>query len=339
MVDYHYVFIVLVCLGQTVRITVSNSRFNQRLTTTENRLDIVTSEISNFRHDIRDIWTHVEQFNTSKCPSSVHSNTHEHTTETIQDVKTIQELTKIIISAFQAEKQIMHHFQITQLWINNNRDNQLQRKTKMNKINIKATTNRLSSLESKTDALSKHSKSTDGQTELEISNLKQQLSDLSTNYENLLEINKQMQHKFEMLEKCQQDWYLYRRSCYYLSSEEVTWNQALEWCWMNNAQLVEYGDMDEVNFVWNMTKTLANWDSYIWTGYWVGASNIERENNFIWSTSKSWVSHSSVSYWLPGQPDHDSEDCMMSLVHKDGHWNDKACASMLKFVCERQLIL
>jgi hypothetical protein len=119
-----------------------------------------------------------------------------------------------------------------------------------------------------------------------------------------------------------------------LKKEAVDWYQAQEWCQKNDAKLVEYSDMDEVTFVISTAKAYRNWRTIDWAGFWVGAHDLQHEGVFKWSTSHIQVH---FNYWLPGQPDSNSvdEDCMMTLVNKQGKWNDAPCDRKLYFVCEK----
>lgn len=165
----------------------------------------------------------------------------------------------------------------------------------------------------------------------EISDLQFQLSVLNAKYESL-------QHKVNELTGCPPQWYLFLDSCYYLSPLKHDWFSALDWCRIKDGYLVEYSSMAEVKFVQVMAETQTTWSNNVWDGFWVGANDSDVEGK--WKTSYGGTELSEgVQFWLYGQPDSISvdEDCMLSLVNRNGRWNDAPCSRHLKFVCEKKL--
>ncbi|XP_060571127.1 low affinity immunoglobulin epsilon Fc receptor-like [Ruditapes philippinarum] len=155
-----------------------------------------------------------------------------------------------------------------------------------------------------------------------------QLDSLTQKYDSLLE-------KYETLEnkKCPSGWFPYMNSCYILKKEAVDWFQAQEWCKKNEAKLVEYSDMDEVTFVLSTARSYHYWGTRNWAGFWVGATDLQHEGVFKWSSSHNNLH---FNYWLQGQPDKISvdEDCMVTQVNQQGKWNYAPCKGKLNFVCE-----
>lgn len=134
-------------------------------------------------------------------------------------------------------------------------------------------------------------------------------------------------------------WHNYMGSYYYLGMSTLTWTEAEEDCQKEGAHLVEFDDTDEVVFVYKLALSLnENWNTSKYTGFWVGASDIEKEGNWIWSRSGKNVGKG-FTKWHQWQPDNykGKEDCMMSCVNLQGNWNDDVCDLGMSYMCEKEL--
>ncbi|KAL4236467.1 hypothetical protein ACF0H5_004853 [Mactra antiquata] len=174
----------------------------------------------------------------------------------------------------------------------------------------------------------------------EVRNVETKFDDRLKGIETMLNEMSKTVHNLEqntMPLTCQPGWHQYRFTCYYLNETGATWNDAVNYCTSFGAQLVEYNDMQEINFVLQLASSSnVNWGSSRWRGFYVGGSDFEREGYFTWKRSKNKVLPLN---WLPGQPDNggNKEHCMMTLVNQGGKWNDNPCNRKDEFVCEKEL--
>ncbi|KAL3861562.1 hypothetical protein ACJMK2_007590, partial [Sinanodonta woodiana] len=68
--------------------------------------------------------------------------------------------------------------------------------------------------------------------------------------------------------------------------------------------------------------------------FWVGASDVLVEGEFMWMTSMTQVTYAN---WYPGQPDNHvrNENCVEIWYNK--YWNDRACSDVSQYICESEL--
>ena len=67
--------------------------------------------------------------------------------------------------------------------------------------------------------------------------------------------------------------------------------------------------------------------------YWVGGADRAEEGVWKWVSSKTPIS-SAVKDWNPGEPNNSGgdEDCL--TINHGGHWNDRPCHNVYRYVCE-----
>lgn len=317
-----------------MRCSWGDVRINNRLKTAESRLDIVNSEISNFRQELSDIWEKVGQLNTTVCiqTDSVPALDIEYINRDIG--RKFKEFITRITAAFMKEKQVrlefMHELK-EQI-----RDYQTSIEKAVAAIDIGEVMNKITELGEEIMAAELTSLKKN-----EFAQMKVEIEDLYKKYETLLAMNSRMQQELNSLYHCASSWVHYDRSCYYLSNERKSWSEAQTSCQEHHARLVEYNDIQEQNFVFSMARSMADWGDNSWNGFWVGADDPDKNGQFKWISSRLAV-ESGFSNWLPGQPDNRHnhfEFCMMILANQNGSWNDGICKSALKFVCERKILL
>ena len=70
--------------------------------------------------------------------------------------------------------------------------------------------------------------------------------------------------------------------------------------------------------------------------FWVGGTDLVKENLWMWATSQRRITSSRFSDWERNQPDNyrGKEHCMEIYIKTD-KWNDRACHDWKKFICER----
>ncbi|XP_045157796.2 perlucin-like protein [Mercenaria mercenaria] len=131
-------------------------------------------------------------------------------------------------------------------------------------------------------------------------------------------------------DQCPRNWIQHRCRCYFFSSDKKSWTNALEACREKGGDLVEVNDIMEHHFL--MSK-LPHWNYYEYeVGFWIGMTDKERNDKFVWISSGQIPT---LPLWHPGQPTHVwDENCGTYLRDK---WNDLKCEEELPYICERTL--
>ncbi|XP_069825317.1 C-type lectin lectoxin-Phi1-like isoform X2 [Dendropsophus ebraccatus] len=114
---------------------------------------------------------------------------------------------------------------------------------------------------------------------------------------------------------CPAGWKMSRCSCYYVSEEEITWEEARDECYKNNSVLVMIKDKAE----WNRRR------------YWIGLLRDPEATN-VWK----WLDGTQATFtnWGVNQPDNylNRENCGET---KSGPWNDRHCPEKLFYICKK----
>lgn len=110
-------------------------------------------------------------------------------------------------------------------------------------------------------------------------------------------------------------------------------------------QFMSWNDTDphSVNYVaiatgWGAT---GDWtffrNRYMPGKFWVGATDLVTENEWIWLPSQTLVS--SYTNWVPGQPDNANgyQHCMVLDANSDMQWRDDNCEEDRNFICQSQM--
>merc|ERR1712042_21805 len=109
------------------------------------------------------------------------------------------------------------------------------------------------------------------------------------------------------------------RRAFKVHNAEKNWQDAQRTCQEEGGNLVTV-DTPEINNILKSKRELM----------WIGASDLNPEKTFVWTTGKSLK----YTNWKPGQPSGDG-DCVEVNFYKPGLWNDKPCHVSRKFMCER----
>ncbi|XP_060591120.1 perlucin-like protein isoform X1 [Ruditapes philippinarum] len=153
-----------------------------------------------------------------------------------------------------------------------------------------------------------------------------------------------LEHRLELLEKradkedkegkevqqCQDGWIKYKRSCYFISEDEMSFDRARANCQKLQADLVHIDNADENAFLTNHLNTLKG------ISFWIGLTDADREGDFKWVDDNSRISFSD---WSPSQPDNGGnvEDCTHMYAKFDLKWNDLLCQNPAKYICEEKI--
>lgn len=69
-------------------------------------------------------------------------------------------------------------------------------------------------------------------------------------------------------------------------------------------------------------------------GYWLGGTDAQNENVWIWSQSQN---NFTLEDWDEGQPDNinDNEHCVALWHNSKIAWHDAPCEWSIRFICEK----
>uniref|UniRef100_A0A8C3XBH0 Mannose receptor C-type 1 n=1 Tax=Cyanoderma ruficeps TaxID=181631 RepID=A0A8C3XBH0_9PASS len=110
-------------------------------------------------------------------------------------------------------------------------------------------------------------------------------------------------------------WVIYEDKLYYISKEQVSMEEAREFCRKYSADLAVVNSNSERRF---LKRVLIN--------------------NYLYIFSLSWMDGTPVTYvaWAPNEPNfaNNEENCVV-MLSEHGLWNDISCSSANKFICEK----
>ncbi|XP_064782792.1 C-type lectin domain family 4 member E-like isoform X3 [Oncorhynchus masou masou] len=171
-------------------------------------------------------------------------------------------------------------------------------------------------------------------------NLTEERDQLQTKYNNLTEERDQLQTRYNNLTTerdrlqnllcertcCSDGWKKFECSCYFISSEEKTWEKSRQDCLERGTDLVIINSKEEQEFLFHFKKRV-----------WIGLTDRETEETWKWVDGTPLT----TEYWYDPQPDNagstGEEDCVE--IHKDQSpltaWNDLSCDCKLNWICEK----
>ncbi|XP_077772924.1 asialoglycoprotein receptor 1-like isoform X3 [Podarcis muralis] len=128
---------------------------------------------------------------------------------------------------------------------------------------------------------------------------------------------------------CPKGWKNFEESCYWMSQDAASWNQAKLDCEKKDAHLVIINSPQEKRFVSQRWRSV---------DIWIGLTDVTG----VWK----WVDGTSYMLqqedWAEGQPDHwyghglgGGEDCVQA--YSNGLWNDNHCSLRFSWMCEMEL--
>ncbi|XP_053559028.1 C-type lectin domain family 4 member E-like isoform X2 [Bombina bombina] len=131
---------------------------------------------------------------------------------------------------------------------------------------------------------------------------------------------------------CPAGWLMKDASCYFVSSQKMSWNSAQEDCISRQSNLLVINSESEQIF---MSNTLSS------ENFWMGLNDIASESNFMWVDGSPL--DSSIQFWAYKQPDNykDAEDCATLWLSDNSknvysNWNDLICNTHIKYICEKE---
>uniref|UniRef100_A0A3P9IBL4 C-type lectin domain-containing protein n=1 Tax=Oryzias latipes TaxID=8090 RepID=A0A3P9IBL4_ORYLA len=129
---------------------------------------------------------------------------------------------------------------------------------------------------------------------------------------------------------CPSGWIRFGSSCYFFSVESKSWDEARKSCRARGADLVVINTKGE--------KVLV---SLVYEPVWIGLTDKAQEGTWKWVDGSPLT----LKFWGKNQPDsdggdklHGEEDCA-EIRETPGFWNDLACGTSLRWICEKEATL
>ncbi|XP_064782795.1 C-type lectin domain family 4 member A-like isoform X1 [Oncorhynchus masou masou] len=164
------------------------------------------------------------------------------------------------------------------------------------------------------------------QLQTKYNNLTEERDQLQTRYNNLTTERDRLQNLLCERTCCSDGWKKFECSCYFISSEEKTWEKSRQDCLERGTDLVIINSKEEQEFLFHFKKRV-----------WIGLTDRETEETWKWVDGTPLT----TEYWYDPQPDNagstGEEDCVE--IHKDQSpltaWNDLSCDCKLNWICEK----
>merc|ERR1712168_345397 len=130
---------------------------------------------------------------------------------------------------------------------------------------------------------------------------------------------------------CPQDWLDGSKvdlGCIYLLKSDLTWQEGLEFCLSHgDAHLVEIKNQEQHDFIITAINITDHGNMF----WWLGATDIDSEGDWLWTHSKEPFTYSN---WADGQPnDYDGKrNCAMLDRRYQYKWSDGTCTGDIEKV-------
>ncbi|XP_076854650.1 uncharacterized protein LOC143509664 [Brachyhypopomus gauderio] len=123
-------------------------------------------------------------------------------------------------------------------------------------------------------------------------------------------------------------WSYFNSSLYYVSTERKTWSESRQFCRERGADLVIINSRGEQGFVQMLSNNII---------VWIGLTDPHKNNTWEWVDGTALTTSLILcfSYWLPGEPNRDNDQCARSDKVKG--WADYPCDSKSASICERNI--
>ncbi|XP_045165701.1 brevican core protein-like [Mercenaria mercenaria] len=129
---------------------------------------------------------------------------------------------------------------------------------------------------------------------------------------------------------CQEGWFFFNGSCYYLGDMNLDWLSAVAACNESGAYLAEIQSQQELDFLVTITD--------LYDLFWIGLNDRKIEGEFVWHKSGDPLSFVNPAYSFSGS--FPNLDCVTTVELYTGvnyhFWFTDKCSLLNLYICEKE---